>query len=153
MIELTVRVEVLAQLIRRNMCGSEEVPPAVVWRDRGSELLLLPEHLEVGIKPGWLQVRVITETVEFGTAPLGVVFFLGGRDEGGGTHAGTAVADEGPQELAERWGPALQDVVWNAVLDVVEAAVARVAEEGAPVTLIGFGANDASLYVDVDGGT
>lgn len=95
--------------------------PAVVWSDRGSQLLLDVAHLHVTTVPSALVIGVDTTTVEFGTAPLIVRFVLGQEAAGGALVASTDADALGHPDVAVRWGALFRDVVWAALLRYVDA--------------------------------
>ena len=92
-------------------------------------------------------------TQQTGRQTLELVYRLGTRQRGGGTGAAVKInaASREALMLAELWGADLQRVVWDAVLDSIEAAVqhAKGRTPGEPVLLRGFHASRDSFTVEV----
>jgi hypothetical protein len=84
---------------------------------------------------------------------LQFVFFLGKKREGDGTQAGATINATTAQaaQLAEQWGAQVQRVLWDAVLDAIEAAVHRAGERKpkTELTLRGFHCTNEALNVEV----
>lgn len=83
---------------------------SVVWTDCGDELVVHAGDVAVRTEPDAVVVDVPVATAETGHAVLSVAILL--EEPGGGV---TDARPWGPPELADRWGPLLQDAVWNAL--------------------------------------
>lgn len=82
---------------------------SVVWTDCGDELVVHAGAVAVQTEPDGVIVDVPVATAETGRAVLSVAILL---HQGGGV---TDARPWGPPELADRWGPLLQDAVWAAL--------------------------------------
>jgi len=111
----------LTAALQASLTGPANVgATAVVWSDRGSQILLDVAHLHVTTVPGALVVGVDTSTVEHGSAPLIVRFVLGQEAAGGALVASTDADALGHPDVAARWGALFRDVVWAALLRYVD---------------------------------
>lgn len=115
-------VETLAAAVRAAVTGPSAVDsPAVVWSDRGSQILLHVGKLQVRTAPSLVVVAVDTESVEFGVAPL-IVRFVFGDGRGPASLVASTDADAlGHPQVAARWGRLFCDVVWAAIARLVDA--------------------------------
>ena len=127
--------------------------PDVVWQTGTRRILLRPGTLVVRSLEGWLLINLDVESDSTGRATLQFVFSMGKRDSGNGVQAACTINAPTPQaaQLADAWGRDLQRVLWDAVLDGVEACVARAAAQTKtpPVTLAGFFTDAQSVIVTV----
>lgn len=119
-------------------------------------MLLYLSSLRSVCKPGWLLVELPLEAGASGRQRVQFVYFLGRDDVAGGTSASTTIRAETSAglQIVDRWGPALQRVIWDGVLDLIEGALVWERERsgaGDPA-LLGFGCGASSLHVDVLGG-
>ncbi len=92
--------------------------PAVVWVDRGDEVLVHLDSLRVKIPDRLLLVSIDLETDQTGRTPLIAAYAVGAPNDPAGL---VAVTDEFPRGnglLASRWGQVLQDAVWAGLLSV-----------------------------------
>ncbi len=125
----------------------------VVWQKKGRHVLLHTASLEVRSVEGWLLVSLDLETDQTRRATLQFVFFMGRRAEGSGNEAACTINAVTPAAaaLADAWGRDLERVMWDAVLDGVEASLARMSVQlgSRPVTLGGFFTDAQSLIVSV----
>jgi hypothetical protein len=126
----------------------------VVWQNQTRRVLLHTSSVAVRFVEGWLLVNLDLETDQTKRATLQFVFYLGKRAEGSGTAAACTVNAPTPEAaaLADAWGRDIQRVLWDSVLDGIEACVARVAAQmgtSQPVTLGGFFTDEKSLIVSV----
>ena len=125
----------------------------VVWRSGEQSVLLRRDLVRVRLLRGWLVVGIDLTTTQTGRCPLQLVYFLGDDQRGDGATAAVRINAGTPDAtaLAEIWGADLQRVVWDAVLDAVQAALVRATNvaKGQPVTLRGFRAADGALQVDI----
>lgn len=82
---------------------------SVVWTDCGDELVVHAGDVAVRTEPDAVVVDIPVATEETGPAVLAVAILL---DESSGRGI-TDARPWGPPELADRWGPLLQEAVWS----------------------------------------
>lgn len=122
----------------------------VVWHQDGSELLVDLASVRCRLVPGWLVASLVLGTDQTGRAEVKVIMALGRADRGDGPEAGVTLDPSAPELIARRWGPSLVDAVWNAVLDVLEAAAAQAGSlSGLPITVTGFFADEGELVAQL----
>ena len=113
--------DVLGTALRAALVGPSNVgAPAVVWSDRGSQLLLHVDKLQVRTATSTLIVAVDTESVEFGVVPLIVRFILGDPKGPAPLVASSDPTALGHPQVAARWGTLFRDVVWAALARLVD---------------------------------
>ena len=125
-----------------------------VWQSGTRRLLLHTGSLAVRSLEGWLLVSLDAETDQTGRATLQFVFSMGKRTSGNSVQAACTINAPTAQaaQIADAWGRDLQRVIWDAVLDGVEACVARAAllqNRGQALTLAGFFTDAQSVIVSV----
>jgi hypothetical protein len=132
---------------------SESSPALIVWKRDGLQVAINLESLVVRTLDGWLLCELGLESDQTGAEMLQFVFFLGSKSERPGVQAASTVnaANLAAAQLADAWGDDLQRVMWDAVLDVIEAAVehAAAANPGAQLTLRAFHCDDNAIGVDL----
>jgi hypothetical protein len=133
-----VDTDAVAQGLRDALTGSANAGlPAVVWEDRGSQVLLHVASLQVRTLDTALVVAIDTETAELGRAQLIVRLVFGtGRDPA----ALVASSDEvvhGDPRLAARWGPLFRDVVWSAIVRMSEAHAGERGMQARAISILG----------------
>jgi hypothetical protein len=125
----------------------------VVWQNQSRRVLVHTDSLAVRSLDGWLLANLDLETDQTKKRTIQFVFYVGTKDESDGVQAACTINAPSPEaaQLADAWGRDLQRVLWDAVLDGVEACVARVAAQFGrqPVTLAGFISTPQSLVVTV----
>jgi len=154
-LEVSIPVTALADRMRARL-GGVDAPPAsvVVWqRDDGQAVSLATDSLKVRAVDGWLLAELSASTDQTGSGKLQLVFRLGRRGEGDGPIAAATINVTGPTTaaLADRWGPDLQRVLWDGVLDAIEASVQHAEESrpGAGLVVNGFHCRQGAVAVDV----
>jgi len=90
-------------------------PSAVVWVDRGDEVLVHLDSTATQIVGQTLLVSIDLETDQTGRTPLVVAFALGTSAEGT-LVAATDAYPRGNALLASRWGAAVRSAAWSAML-------------------------------------
>jgi hypothetical protein len=99
---------------------------AVVWNDRGDEVLLHADATRTRIAGEVLLVALELETDQSGRQSVVVAFALGKRDDAAGLYAVTDELPRGEGALVARWGRIAQDAVWAALLQLAtEHAASR----------------------------
>lgn len=91
---------------------------AVVWVDRGDEVLVHLDSIRTQIRDRLLLVSVDLETDQTGRTPLVAVFAMGNVDDPGGLIAVTDELPRGNGMLASRWGKILQEALWASLLGI-----------------------------------
>lgn len=91
---------------------------AVVWVDRGDEVLIHLNSIRTQIRDRVLMVSVDLETDQTGRTPLVVVFALGNASDPAGLIAVTDELPRGNGMLASRWGKILQEALWASLLGI-----------------------------------
>lgn len=125
--------------------------PTVILASGDEELEVMTVGARITVAGGWLAASVPVSARLRGARvlhdTLGVVFHLGTAERGAGPGASSAVARSAEPALAQRWGPLLQRVVWEAVLAALDVAVRAY---GPTAVLRGFHGGDGELVVDVE---
>jgi len=113
--------DALTTAVRSALCGPAN-PGAgtVIWTDRGSQILLHVDKLQVRTATPTVIVAVDTESVEYGIAPLIVRFVLGDPKGPAPLVASTDATALGHPQVAARWGTLFRDVVWAAIARLVD---------------------------------
>ena len=114
----------LSALIARRLALAATDSKRVVWTDRGDEVLVHLDSVQVQIAGGALLIAVELETDQTGRQPLVVALALGGEKDRAGLIAATDALPRGHGALAARWGVALQDAVWTVLLELAQAHAA-----------------------------
>jgi hypothetical protein len=125
----------------------------VVWQNQTRRVLVHTSSIASRFVEGWLLVNLDLESNQTKRCTLQFVYYLGKRNDANGAEASCTInaPTDGAAQLADAWGRDLQRVIWDSVLDGVEACVARVAAQvgSQPVTLGGFFTDANSLIVSV----
>jgi hypothetical protein len=151
-----------ADIVQRIIQRLLAIPPAgappasqIVWSDKGDTVLVHVDSLKARFTDGWLLCSLDLESDQTGRQTLQLFFFLGNSPSAGASSAGVVNAPApGAAALANRWGPVVQRIIWDAVLDSIEAAVykAGVAQPSQKLTVGGYFATDAGLNVGISAG-
>lgn len=124
-------------------------PNTVLWQQKDSTALLYVDSVRARLVPGWLVCDADMQSDQTGRQTLQFVYYLGMAGQGDGLQASGAVNAGNPQasQLAEVWGATVQRVLWDAVLDGLEAFVSQVAAKypGQAVAIQGFQAATDAL--------
>jgi hypothetical protein len=154
---LTVGAADVQSRIRQRLIGVDQTARQVVWQSDDRAVLIRSDSVRTRLLDGWLIVAIELETDQTGRRTLELVYRLGTPKSGSGTGAAVKINAATPEALAlaEVWGADLQRVVWDAVLDSIEAAVAAVRrkEPRQPLVLRGFHVGREGFTVDVASGT
>ena len=131
-------------------------PNTILWEQQGSRALIYVNSLTARVLTGWLLCNLDLQAGETGRQTLHFVFYLGALGQGDGLRAGGTVKAANPQasQLAAVWGTTIQRVLWDAVLDGLEAFVDQTAaqHQGLPIAIQGFhGAQNALSAVILAG--
>jgi hypothetical protein len=149
-LQATVSATDLSPRMRSRLAGGG-AGTSVVWQRRGQRVLLHLDSLAVKALDGWLLCNLDLESDATQRQHLQFVFFVGTDGEGDGLRAaGTVNAPTlAAAQLADLWGADVQRLLWDAVLDGLEAALAlaRQQQPSNPVTLEGFTCGPNELRV------
>ena len=126
----------------------------VVWqRPDGQRLLIDTATFKARMLDGWLLASFDVQTDQTGKQNLQFVFFVGKPGEGDKVQAASTInaPSTGAAQIAAVWGADLQRVLWDAVLDGVEAAVHRAStmKPGEKVTIQGFHCTAEGFHAEV----
>jgi hypothetical protein len=97
--------------------GPPSAPPSVVWVDGGDEVLVHLDSVVTQIVGTTVLVSIDLETDQTGRTPLVVAFALDPAD-GPGLIAATDQLPRGNGLLAARWGAAVRNAAWAALLSL-----------------------------------
>ena len=113
---------------------------AVVWVDRGDEVIVHLDNLRAKTADRVLLLSVDLETVQTGRTPLICVFAVGNDKDPAGLVAVTDELPRGNGVLAARWGKILQEALWSSLL-----AISADHAAGTKATAIGISVTAGSL--------
>ena len=150
-LQISIPVAEIGRRMRHRIAGSSTAPQ-VVWADGQQRVLVHADSLKVRALDGWLLCHIELETDTTKRQRLQIVFFLGREAEGDGPSAAASInaPSTGSAQLAERWGRDLQRVLWDAVLDGIEAAVHHAKESSkAAIQVLGFTCKNEELHIRV----
>jgi hypothetical protein len=108
--DLTAR---LRSALTADATGSTD---AVVWQDRGDEVVVHLSTLQIRLAPPAVFAAVELESDQTGRHSVIVRFVFGGPDDPAGLFATTDEVVRGNSLLAARWGPIFRDLVWSALI-------------------------------------
>jgi hypothetical protein len=91
-------------------------PAAVVWVDGGDEAVAHLDSLTARILDGAVVMSLDLETDQTGRAPVVARFAVAGAQDTAGLVAATDEVAGGHPVLAARWGAAVQNAMWAALL-------------------------------------
>jgi hypothetical protein len=130
--------------------GHGELEPTI-WEEEGSELLVHPSSLRVVIDDGFLTFSLDVESEQSGRVNVTIPICVGNSDDLSNLHGGVHSVVEGEPVIVGRWSHALQDVMWHALLDLVDRICIvldeHVEDEG--VQPMAIGADDGKLWIRV----
>jgi hypothetical protein len=143
--EAQLAAELAARLPGSSADGSQLVnvsPATIIWVERGDEVVVHLDSVQVRLLPGSLLVSVDLETDQTGRAALVATFALGSAGDPAGLTAVTDDLPKGLGTLTARWGKTLQAAIWASLLGFAQDSAAQ--QGGAP---IGLAVSQASLTV------
>jgi hypothetical protein len=117
-------------------------PSTIIWVERGDEVVVHLDSVQVRLLTGSLLVSVDLETDQTGRATLVCAFALGATGDPAGLTAVTDDLPKGLGTLTARWGKTLQAAIWASLLGYAQDAAAQ--QGGAP---IGLAVSQGSLTV------
>jgi hypothetical protein len=129
-------IEAVTAAMRDALCGPANLgEPAVIWSDRGSQLILHVGKLQLRLQDSAVVVAVDTESAEFGVAPLIVRFVFGGAGDPASLVAATDETALGHPGVAARWGQLFRDVIWAAIVRLAASRADAVGLQPAAITV------------------
>lgn len=143
--ETQLVTELASRLPGTSADGSQLVnvsPTTIIWVERGDEVVVHLDSVQVRLLPGSLLVSIDMETDQTGRATLVAAFALGGAGDPAGLVAVTDDLPKGLGTLTARWGKILQSAIWASLLGFAVDAAAQ--QGGAP---IGLAVSQGSLAV------
>lgn len=151
---LSVSANDLQQRLRCQLAGAADPDHAqdiVVWQDGADSVAALVGRAQLRLTSGWLLCQLPLDSSETGLGQVGAIFFLGRVGQGDGPRASFTLDPGSHPVLAARWGDALRNAVWNAVLDIVEGAVQLYSDQiKRKVALLGFASSEDTLHMQVE---
>ena len=125
----TIDAAHLQQLLAEHLAGSpadgaephDERAHAVVWVDRGDEVIVHLDSVRTKLGNGIVLVGVDLETDQTGRQTLVVPFAASEPKQGGGLAMTVETLPRGHEALARRWGPTLIDAVFSAFQAIIAA--------------------------------
>ena len=128
----------------------------IVWKKGTDSVILLIDSLKTKFVDGWLLCNLDLQSDETGRQTLQLVFFLGNSQDGSNPHGACTMnlATTQAVRLADAWGADLRRVLWDAVLDGIEAAVQITSDKkpGLALTIQGFGCTPDGLQIAIIAG-
>jgi hypothetical protein len=139
----------LGKRMQERLRGLTTAASPLLWQQGANKVLVHVDSLVPRFLNGWLVCNLDLQADATGRQTLQFVFFLGDDTAGNGLAAGASInaASAPAAQLAEVWGASVQRVLWDAVLDALEAFLAQTATRfpGLPVALGGFQASPNGL--------
>jgi hypothetical protein len=155
-IRLSIPAAELGKRIRDRIRGNAAANVTkYVWQGDSQRVLIHGDSLVVRLLESWLVLNLDLQTDQTGRQTLQFVFFLGKPGDGDGVQAACTVnaPTVAGGQLAAAWGAELQRVIWDAVLDTLEAGVYHASTKNpGPITVQGFHCSPEWVYVDVIAG-
>jgi hypothetical protein len=116
----TALASALALRLAGTPADGSAVPPgnadAVIWVDRGDEVLVHLNSVRTSIRDGVLLVSVDFETDQHGRTPLVMACAMGGVNDPAGLNVVTDDLPHGDGAMSSRWGKIMQQAVWGSLV-------------------------------------
>ena len=149
-LNVSLSADQLTKRMQDRLRGLSATPAnTILWQQQSNRVLIFVDSLHTRLLTGWLLANLDLQSDETGRQTLQFVFYLGAPGEGDGLHAGATVNASTAQasKLAEVWGVSIQRVLWDAVLDALEAFIGQAAAQnpGQAVAIQGFQASPSGL--------
>jgi hypothetical protein len=130
----------LAPLLQGAAANGSDVPvgspKAVVWVDGSNEVLAHLDSLSIRVLAGAVVVSIDLESDQTGRAPVVVRFALAGASDTAGLIAATDEIAGGHPVLAARWGGAVQNAAWAALLALASQHATALGQAPAGVSAV-----------------
>jgi hypothetical protein len=134
--------------MRERLRPAASTATQVVWQHRGERILLHTEGLQAEVLDGWIVCDLPVQTDQTGRQSLQLVYYVGTSTEADGLQAAATVNAPSAEaaRLADAFGAQIERVLWDAVLDCLEGALAHVAKQfgGQKLTLAGYHCSGAT---------
>jgi hypothetical protein len=97
----------------------------VLWHQGENWVVIFIDSVKARLLDGWMVCNVDLQSDATGRQTLQVVFLLGKPGDVSGPNAASTINAVSLQaaQFANQWGEELQRVLWDAVLDGIEAAL------------------------------
>lgn len=157
-LKITALASGLASRMRDRLRSSAASPSTkVTWqRSDGQRLLIDLTSLKVRATDGWLLCSLDLQTDQTGKQNLQFVFFLGRPQEADGQRAAGTINAPGSAatRIAAVWGAEIQRVLWDVILDFLEAALwqAGAQQPNQRLTVQGFHCTEGNIHAEVIAG-
>jgi len=156
-LDISLSADQLAARMQDRLRGLNAASPTtVLWRQGSAAVLIFVDSLKVRLLTGWLMCNLDLQSDTAGRQTLQFIFYLGSPGLGDGPRAGAGINAVTAQaaQLADAWGATVQRVLWDAVLDALEAFLAQAAAQnpGQPLAIQGFQTAPGSLSAAIVAG-
>jgi hypothetical protein len=155
-LKLSIAGSELASRMRDRLRAPSTLQRVVWQKEDGQRLLIYTDSLQTKIVDAWLVVNVTAMTDQTSRQQLQFVFCVGKPGEADGAQAACTVnaPTAGATQIASVWGADLQRVLWDAVLDGLEACVAQAAtlKPNQRLTLQGYHCTADMFHAEVVAG-
>jgi hypothetical protein len=156
-LDISLSADQLAARMQDRLRGLNAASPnTVLWRQGSAAVLIFVDSLKVRLLTGWLMCNLDLQSDTAGRQTLQFIFYLGSPGLGDGPRAGASInaATAQAAQLADAWGATVQRVLWDAVLDALEAFLAQAATQnpGQPLAIQGFQTAPGSLSAAIVAG-
>jgi hypothetical protein len=143
----------LGRRLRERLGGGNAARKPIVWERENRRVILHLDTFRARIADGWLVCELEMQNDQVKRALLQFVFFLGTQNEARGTQAAATInaTTLDAAQLADQWGADVQRVLWDAVLDAIEASVHQAGQQQRreKITLRGYHCANEALHVEV----
>jgi hypothetical protein len=155
-LRVALAVEEISGRMRQRLHGTSDIEfRQIVWEQHEARILIYSHTFRVRALKGWLICSLDVQTDQAGRATLQFIFYLGAEVDAG-PHASATInaSTREAAEIADRWGHDLLRVLWDGVLDGIEATIktASVQLAGRRLALAGIFLTPEELFVDVVAG-
>lgn len=153
--EISLAANDLKQRMSDRLLGSS-TGRVVLWQQGTSNVVLHVETLQLRLLDGWMLASLDLETDQTAQQTLQFIFCMGAADNGDDLTASSTInaPNANAAILADAWGDTVRRVLWDAVLDGVEAAVTNVRKQAGTASLLlaGFHSSAQALVVSIVAG-
>jgi hypothetical protein len=116
----SLRADLVSRIIGRGWERGRDpsVPSYVVWRDAGDEVVVHLDSFRVNLLEGAIIASLDLECDQTGRTPMVCQFATGIGEDTAGLLMTTDDLPKGNGLLASRWGEAVQNAIWSALLEM-----------------------------------
>jgi hypothetical protein len=162
LVRLSVSQAAVERQIKLRLMGSDPTISTAVWekpwikedKELCAAVRIDLSGFKTALKKGWLLLQFGVQTQDTGLQALQAIYYLGQENAGANLQASATLqpaATAGNLDklgaLTQRWGDDLLRVIWDGVLDCIEAALQRLATQYPNQALTPLG-----IFSDVSGG-